>query len=136
MSYCNRFDPLGERVAEGLIGSRQEAGRYQRVRDVSAASWYRSEVLVLELRAEGWLLRFRDPRQGRDLLTYAEISRALQVSEHERDRAAHEHDRAERQAEVEAEARLTAERERDEANQQIRELKARLRLSELSDESG
>ena len=128
-----RFDPLGERIAEGLVGWRQEAGCYQRVRGQNSAGWYRSEVLGLELRAEGWLLRFRDPQHGRELLTHAETSRALHISEHERARA-------ERKAEIEAEARRAAERERDEAarerdeaNQQIRELKAKLRLS---DESG
>lgn len=77
-------------------------------------------MLGLQLWAQGWLLRFRDPHHGRELLTHAETSRGLRISEHERDRA-------ERKAEVEAEARRTAERERDEASQQIRELKAQLR---------
>ena len=42
-------------VTHRLVGWRQEAGRYQRVRDQNSAGWYRSEVLGLELRAEGWL---------------------------------------------------------------------------------
>ena len=138
-----RFDPLGESIAEGLEGWRLEAGLYRRVRGESPTGWYRSEVLGLELRAEEWLLRFRDPRRREDLLTHSETSRALQVSKHERDRAELERDSAERKAELEAQARLTAERERDEAErerdeaererdeakQQIRELKTRLRLS-------
>lgn len=68
-------------------------------------------------------------REAAGVLRVSYTSRALQVSEHERDRA-------ERKAEIEAEARHTAERERDEAarqrdeaNQRIRELQARLRLS-------
>ena len=103
-----RFDPLGRRIREGLQGWRLAAGRYERVRQAGAAGCYRSEVLGLELRAEGWLLRFRDPLLGRDLLTHAETSRALQEAERARDKA---------------------ERERDEANRRIREFEARLRLS-------
>ena len=117
-----RFDPTGLQIQEGLMGWRLEAGRYERVPGENAAGWYRSGVLGLELRAEGWLLRFRDPRLGRDLMTHSETSRALQVSE--------------RKAEAEASARLEAERERDEAarerdeaKQRLRELQARLRLS-------
>ena len=103
-----RFDPLGRRIREGLEGWRLAAGRYERVREAGETGCYRSEVLGLELRAEGWLLRFRDPILGRDLLTHSETSRALQEAERERDEA---------------------ERERDEANRRIRELEARLRSS-------
>ena len=113
-----RFDPTGLQIQEGLMGWRLETGRYERVPGESAAGWYRSGVLGLELRAEGWLLRFRDPRLGRDLMTHLETNRALQVSE--------------RKAEAEASARLEAERERDEAKQRLRELQARLRLSSES----
>ena len=116
------FDPLGKRVRQGLEGWRLAGGRYERVRQAGAAAWYRSAVLGLELRAEGWLLRFRDPVTGRDLLTHSETGRALQA--------------AERRAEAEAAARLQAERERDEAererdeaNRRIRELEARQRRS-------
>ena len=138
-----RFDPAGIRIPQGLVGWRLEAGRYERARETGAAGWYRSEELGLELRAEGWLLRFRDPQLGRDLMTHSEVSRALQGSERERDKAERERDKAERErnkaeqkrdkavreAEAGTAARLTAERERDEANLRIRELEARLRLS-------
>ena len=90
---------------------RLAAGRYERVRAVRAAGWHRSEALGLELRAERWLLRFHDPRLGRDMPTHAEAVR-------ERDEAVLERD--------------TVARERDEANQRIRELEARLRLSDKS----
>ena len=131
-----RFDPLGKRVRQGLEGWRLAGGSYERMREAGEGAWYRSEVLGLELRAEGWLLRFRDPVSGRDLLTHSETGRALQ----EADRALREAERraeaeaearlkAERTAEIEAAARLTAERERDEANRRIRELEARQRRS-------
>ena len=99
-----RFDPLGELIAGRLEGWRLEGGRYERLRAVRAEGWHRSEALGLELRAERWLLRFHDPRLGRDMLTHAEAVR-------ERDEAV---------------------QERDEANQRIRELEARLRLSDKS----
>ena len=145
-----RFDPLGKRVRQGLEGWRLAGGCYERVRSAGAGAWYRSEVLGLELRAEGWLLRFRDPVSGRDLLTHSEAGRALQEAERERDEATRkseaeaaarlkaererddaerERDEAERTAEIEAAARMKAERERNEANRRIRELEARQRRS-------
>ncbi|MCY4594641.1 MAG: hypothetical protein OXC19_07545, partial [Bryobacterales bacterium] len=110
-----RFDPLGRRIPQRLVGWRLAGSRYERVREAAEGGCYRSEVLGLDLRAEGWLLRFRDPILGRDLLTHSETSRALQE--------------AERKTETEAAARLRAERERDEANRRIRELEAKLELS-------
>ncbi len=134
-----RFDPLGELIAGRLEGWRLAAGRYQRVWAVRATGWHRSEALGLELRAERWLLRFHDPRLGQDMLTHTEASEALQATARERDEA-------ERKANAEATARLMAVQERDEAvrerneavqerdeaNRRIRELEARLRLSDKS----
>ena len=146
-----RFDPLGRWIREGLKGWRLADGRYERMREAGEAGCYRSEVLGLELRAEGWLLRFRDPILGRDLLTHSETSRALQgaerdrdeaerraeaeaaarvSAERDRDEAARQRDEAERRAEAEAAARVSAERDRDKATRRIRELEARLRLSD------
>ena len=99
-----RFDPLGVLIREGLQGWRLGGGRYERVRATRADGWHRSEALGLELRAEGRLLRFWDPQMGQALVTYSESLRALR----------------------------TAERARDEATQRIRELEARLRLSDGS----
>ena len=113
-----RFDPLGELIAGRLEGWRLAGGRYERVRAVRAGGWHRSEALGLELRAERWLLRFHDPRQGRDMLTHAETSKALQETASQRDEAMRERDEA--------------VREREEASQRIRELEARLRLSDKS----
>ncbi len=134
-----RFDPKGELIAGRLEGWRLAGGRYERVRAVRAAGWHRSEALGLELRAERWLLRFHDPRLGRDMLTHTETSEALQTTASQRDAAV-------RTAKAETTARLTAVRERDEAvrerneavrerneaNQRIRELEARLRVSDKS----
>ena len=138
-----RFDPIGKWIARGLVGWRLAGGGYEQVREEAAAGCYRSEALGLELRAEGWLLRFRDPILGRDLLTHSETSRAFQetsqalqetsqalqettraLQETERER-----DEAERRAETETASRLQAEREREEANRRVQELEARLRLS-------
>ena len=124
-----RFDPLGRRVRQGLEGWRLEGACYERVRAAGEAAWYRSEVLGLELRAEGWLLRFRDPVSGRDLLAHSEAGRALQEADRRAESEAAARLKAERTAEIEAAARLKAERERDEANRRIRELEARQRRS-------
>ena len=110
-----RFDPLGVLIREGLQGWRLKSGRYERVRAGRADGWHRSEALGLALRAEGRLLRFWDPRLGRDLMTHAETRRALQASE--------------RALEASEQERNQAERELDQANQRIRELEAQLRLS-------
>ncbi len=113
MGVCEywRFDPLGVLIPEGLVGWRLAGGRYEQVRPGRAGNWHRSEALGLELRAEGRLLRFWDPLAGRALVTYSESLRALQAAERERDRVA---------------------QERDKAQQRIRELEARLRLSDRS----
>ena len=101
-------------------------GRYERLR-AEAAGCHRSAVLGLEMRVEGWLLRFRDPLLGLDMLTYSETSRGKQEAERERDEAERKAQVAERERD-EAERRAqVAERERDEANRRIRELEARLR---------
>ena len=141
-----RFDPLGKLIPGRLAGWRLEAGRYKRVRAVREAGWHRSEALGLELRAERWLLRFHDPLRGRQLLTHTEISEELEVNERKLDHARRDRYEAVQRAEAEATQRRTAERERDAAvrereaavrereaaNQRIRELEARLRLSDKS----
>ena len=113
-----RFDPLGKRVRQGLEGWRLAGGRYERVRQAGAAAWYRSAVLGLELRAEGWLLRFRDPVSGRNLLTHSEARRALQAAERKRDEAKRQRVEAERQRDEAKRQRVEAERQRDEAKRQ------------------
>ena len=138
-----RFDPTGRWIAQGLVGWRLAGGGYEQVLEEAPAGCYRSEALGLELRAEGWLLRFRDPILGRDLLTHSETSRAfqetsrafqetsqaLQDTSRALQETQRERDEAERRAETEAASRLQAEREREEANRRVRELEARLRRS-------
>ena len=133
---CWRFDPTETLIREGLVGWRLEGGRYEQARVAGTAGWHHSEALGLQLRAEGWLLRFRDQESGRDLLTHAEASRSLQVTERrlaravqQRDKAAQERDKAVQGCNEAARERDEAARERDEANQRIRELEARLRSS-------
>ena len=123
-----RFDPVGDLIRHGLEGWRLGGAGYQRVRETRTEGWYRSEVLELDLRAEEWLLRFRDPRLGRDLMTYAEIERALQESERERGRVERERDMAAKERDMAMKERDEAARERDEANRRLRELETILRL--------
>ena len=125
-----RFDPLGVLIRQGLEGWRLEGGRYDRVQAERADGWHRSEVLGLELRAEGRLLRFWDPQMGRALVTHSEALGALRAAERDRTQAVRERDAATRERDAATRERDAAKRERDEANQRIRELEARLRLSD------
>ena len=155
-----RFDPDGRHIPQGLDGWRLEGGKYRPVagrRQVRGARMYRSEVLGLDLRAEGRLLRFRDPRTGLDLKTHAETHDALENAERraanaerkvdaeaaarrdaehradhaERraDNAEHKVGNAERKAEAERIARRRAEHERDQLNRRILELEAESRVT-------
>lgn len=127
-----RFDPDRTSIPQGLEGWRLEGASYERVRETrqdEGVSWHQSLVLELDLRADGKLLRFRNPLLGRSLLTYSEECQARRDAEQRADRA-------QRWAEAEAAARrnaecraANAERERDEADRRILELEARLRVS-------
>ncbi len=113
-----RFDPEAIQVPQGIEGWRLGGAGYQRVRATRQAAGmrlYRSLVLNLDLRMDGRLLRFHDPLLGHDLLTHSEESRARHI--------------AERRAEAEAAKRRETERERDELQQRVLELEARLRGS-------
>ncbi len=93
-----RFDPMGVLIREGLVGWRLAGGRYEQVRPGRAGNWHRSEELGLELRAEGRLLRFWDPLQGRALATHSETLRALQTAEREKQAAERRASKAEEKA--------------------------------------
>ena len=127
-----RFDPLGVLIREGLQGWRLEGGRYERVRAERADGWHWSEALGLELRAEGRLLRFWDPQTGRALVTHSESQRASRALERERARAVRELDATTRKLDATTQELDATKRERDAAIQRIRELEARLRLSDKS----
>lgn len=121
-----RFDPDGRQIPQGLEGWRLEGSKYRPLavrRQAGGARTYWSEVLGLDLRAEGRLLRFRDPRTGQDLLTHAEAHDA-------RENAERRADTAERRAEAERVARRRAEHERDQLNRRILELEAQSRVPE------
>ena len=145
-----QFDPVQTQIPHGLEGWRLKGGQYDRVRATSQAGGtrrYRSLALELGLRAEGQLLRFWDPRSGKDLRTHLETLEALAISERKAEAAAAARRDAERR--VEADKRRTeeakrraeadkrraedAKRERDEANRRILELEARLRASGKAD---
>ncbi len=93
-----RFDPLGVLIREGLVGWRLAGGRYEQVRAGRAGTWHRSEELGLELRAEGRLLRFWAPLQGRVLATHSETLRSLQTAEREKEAAERRASKAEEKA--------------------------------------
>ena len=142
-----RFDPEGRQIRQGLEGWRLEGLKYGPVavrRQAGGARSYWSEVLGLELRAEGRLLRFRDPRTGQDLKTHAEAHDALdnaecraknaerrvdEESEARRD-AERRADTAERKVDVEAEARRDAERRADHAERKAEAERAARRRAE------
>lgn len=114
-----RFDPVGDLIPQGLEGWRLGRAGYKPVRQTRSTGRYRSAALGLELRADEWLLRFRDPRLGRDLMTYAEVARAHQEAERNLSRTEHKLD--------------VATKERDEANRRIHELETILRLAGFRD---
>ena len=122
-----RFDPDRTSIPQGLEGASYE--RVRETRQDDGVSWQQSLVLGLDLRADGQLLRFRNPLLGRSLLTYSEECQARRDAEQRADRA-------QRWAEAEAAARRNAEcradnaeRERYEADRRILDLEERLRLS-------
>ena len=107
-----RLDPAGSLMETPLEGYVASAGQYEQVQPVEGTGRggaLQSRVLGLELRIQRrdgvTVLMFRDPRTGE------EFDGTLEAAERERDRAV---------------------RDRDEANQRIRELEARLRLSDKS----
>ena len=141
------FDPDGRQIPQGLEGWRLEGLKYRRLaerRQAGGARTYWSEVLGLDLRAEGRLLRFRDPRTGQDLMTHAEAHDARENAELRADNAERKvdaeaaarrdaerrADTAERRAEAERVARRRAEHERDQLNRKILELEAQSRVPE------
>ena len=72
------FDAKGDLFQPPLEGHRLESGVYRPLpaRASSAGRVLKSAVLGLELRADGELLRFRDPATGEDLRTHREEATA------------------------------------------------------------
>ena len=66
------FDPFEKRIAAHVAGFRLVAGEYEPIGRLPDKDAYPSDVLGLELRAEGDDLRIHDPLAGEDLLSYEE----------------------------------------------------------------
>ena len=117
------FDPKGGQFPRGmprLQGLALVGGLYRPIpqRVERGMAMIRSNVLALDVRREGELLRFRDPATGEDIRHHAEsesIAKAAQLRDQEAARAGREAARAEREA-----ARA------DRAAARVRELEAAL----------
>ena len=85
-----RFDPRGDLFEPTLQGLYLQAGRYRKVpsRLQGGRHTLHSDVLGLDLRAEGTLVRFRDPAAGRDLETFEETAAARRAAESRAERLA------------------------------------------------
>ena len=116
------FDAKGDLFQPPLEGHRLESGVYRPLpaRASSAGRVLKSEVLGLELRAEGELLRFHDPATGEDLRTHREEATARR----EEATARREEAAARRE---EAAARRAAEARVAELEALVRELRPRRR---------
>ena len=66
------FDPFEKRIAGHIAGFRLVDGEYEPIERLPDKDAYPSDVLGLELRAEGDDLRIHDPLAGGDLLSYEE----------------------------------------------------------------
>ena len=83
-----RFDPDRTSIPQGLEGWRLAGTSYERVRETKQevdVSCHQSLVLELDLRAEGQLLRFRNPLTGRPLMTYSQECQARKDAERKAD---------------------------------------------------
>ena len=116
------FDAKGNLFQPPLEGHRLESGVYRPLpaHTSSAGRVLKSDVLGLELRAEGELLRFHDPATGEDLRTHGEEATARR----EEATARREEAAARRE---EAAARRAAEARVAELEALVRELRPRRR---------
>ena len=108
------FDPKGDVYPPGtprLQGLELVAGEYRALppRIAEGGRTIRSEVLGLDIRVEGELLRFRDPATGRDIPHRAEVVAAAERAQAAAERAKAAAERAEGQAKREAAQRKAAE---------------------------
>ena len=127
------YDPRAEYLAPPLQGFRLQDGEYRAAPSVTAlagrAVAVTSEVLGLEFRdeREARMVRLRDPRTGRDLLTYEESERAREETAEARRleaKARQQQAEARRSAEARVEREIAA---RQAAEARTAELEARLR---------
>ena len=81
------FDPFGDDIPGHIVGFRLIGGLYEPIPPLPDRHAYRSDVLGLELRAEGGNLRVYDPVDGRDLQHYAEEKAEREAETRARQRA-------------------------------------------------
>ncbi len=113
------FDPFGKRIPRFISAERLASGEYQAIEPLPGTAVYPSAVLGVELRAEGDMLRIRDPETGEDLRDYSDEFDARQVAE---ERA----DAAEERAADAAAARSRAEERAAEAERSAAAVEAEL----------
>ncbi len=113
------FDPFGKRIPTFISAERLSlaGGGFEAIEPLPGTAVYPSAVLGLELRAEGDMLRIRDPETGEDLRDYSDEFDARQAAEEQaaavEERAAEEavaRQAAEERADAEAAGRVDAER--------------------------
>ena len=141
VAECWLFDPAGDvypRRTPRLQGLRLVDGEYSPLesRLVGGVRLIRSEVLCLDIRVDGELLRFRDSATGRDVQHQSEEREQRKAAEALAETEANQRRAAEAQAEHEAKRRKAAEAQaereaaqRRAAEDRIAALEAALRRS-------
>ena len=130
--YCDlgvrefwQLDPL-RKLPEPMIGYRLHGGVYKPI-PVERSGGRRSEVLGAELFFDGTELRIRSLQTGEDVPRLPQAMERIEHAERQRQEERAARQAAERMCEAERVARQTAERQRDQAEQRLAELEARLR---------
>ena len=128
------FDPKGDVYPRGtprLQGFKLVDGEYLPLQSrlVDGERTIRSEMLGLDVRIDGELLRFRDVATGRDIPHRAEIKAAAERAEAEVRQEAAQRQAADARANREAAARSAAEDRVSAAEARVAELEAALRRS-------
>ena len=120
---ARRYSRYGDYLQPPLQGLRLAGGEYRRMTERASAAGGQemfSSVLGLELRVSERGFRFHDPVAGQDLLSLTERGEALERERHERERAERRWQWAEQERQRERQAR-------QEAEERIAALEARLR---------
>ena len=132
------YDPRAEYLAPPLQGFRLQDGEYRALPSVTVlagrAVAVASKVLGLEFRdeREARMVRLRDPRTGRDLLTYEESERAREETAEARQQQAEARRSAEARVEREIAARQAAEARTAELEARLRDLEGAATASQAS----
>ena len=129
-----QYDPTGDYLQPPLQGLRLVGGAYRPLTERASAAGRQemfSSVLGLELRVSERGFRFHDPVVGQDLLSLTERGEALARERRERERAERGWQRAEQERQRERQGRQRAEQERLRADQErLREHQARQEAEE------